>query len=95
MFSSYGLFFLWYQYFQILSPKSEQRTLKSNVPPLIQEIVLDLQLCACLYFSVLDTEREKILVFPYQIYVSLDIRQASPFPIRCTIVYWAWCFSPL
>ena len=56
-------------------------------------MVLDLQPCACLYFRVLDTERENILVFPYKIYVSLDIRQASPFPIRSTIVSWVWCFS--
>ena len=56
-------------------------------------MVLDLQPCACLYFRVLDTERENILVFPYKIYVSLGIRQASPFPIRSTIVSWVWCFS--
>ena len=56
-------------------------------------MVLDLQPCACLYFRVLDTERENIVVFPYKIYVSLDIRQASPFPIRSTIVSWVWCFS--
>ena len=54
-------------------------------------MVLDLQPCACLYFRVLDTEN--IVVFPYKIYVSLDIRQASPFPIRSTIVSWVWCFS--
>ena len=58
---------------------------------LIQEIVLHLQLC--LHFRVLHTKREKILVLPYKIYVSLDIRQVLPFPITCTIIYWVWRFS--
>ena len=58
---------------------------------LIKKIVFDLQLC--LHFRVLHTKREKILVLPYKIYVSLDIRQVTPFPITCTIVYRVWCFS--
>ena len=82
--------YLWYQYFQI--PHKVNKGLKvkcSSTHPRNNSLSSTLYM----YFRVLYTEREKILALPYKICVSLDIKQASPFPIRCTIVYWVWCFS--